>query len=147
MCRTLEPIPRTPLSPPSSEQGPSTDIMTPMPSTTNQYPASTHVQNQLYAIKFTDCQICGKTTEQIKKEAVDDYISRTVWVGETEKETEAKKEANAQTGLKQTPTQRRQAVQNFQKTINQIFFIRLIQSNMKIISNGKPKEPQKVLQK
>ena len=67
--------------------------MTPMLTTIGQHPATTHVQNQLTALKFTDCLICGKTTEQIKKEAVDDYISRTVRVGETERETEARTQA------------------------------------------------------
>ena len=52
------------------------------------------MQHQLITIKFTDCLICGKTTEQIKKEAVDDYISRTVRVGETERETEARAQAS-----------------------------------------------------
>ena len=36
VCRALESVLSTPLSPPLSEQGPSADVMTPMPSTTGQ---------------------------------------------------------------------------------------------------------------
>ena len=64
-----------------------------MPTKNMQNPPTTHVQYHLSAIKFTECLICGKTTEPIKQEAVDDYISRPVQIGETERETEARAQA------------------------------------------------------
>ena len=62
------------------------------------YPMAAHMRNpvpldQLKALKFTNCMICGKSTDQIRRETIDNYISNTVKIGETEEQTKASKEA------------------------------------------------------
>ena len=98
LCRNLTPIPDSPMSPPIHERGleVSQEVMT--PTTTQTYPMAAHMRNpvpldQLKALKFTDCMICGKSTDQIRKETIDNYISNTVKIGETEEQTKAMKEA------------------------------------------------------
>ena len=44
-------------------------------------------------IGYSDCVVCGKPAQQIQEETVNDYLDKTVKVGETLAETQARRSA------------------------------------------------------
>ena len=98
ICRSLAPIPDSHRSPPLHEKGPSTSYQPPIQTIPPAYPGKAHIQNsnQIHRMKWAkilDCLICGKTTEQIRKKTVNNYLSNTVRIGETEKEEKTRADA------------------------------------------------------
>ena len=51
------------------------------------------IEGNTVQVTYSDCVICGKPTEQILEEAVNDYLDKTVAVGETLAETQARRRA------------------------------------------------------
>ena len=102
LCRNLVPMVDTPLSPPDADRR----QYCPQPTSSGSYvsdaPTIDSMANHFNDLEigvptaestYSDCVICGKSTHQIREEAADDYISKTVAVGETLAETQARKRA------------------------------------------------------
>ena len=80
LCSTVLPVLESPMSPPEHEKGPSLD--TPIPQTvSDNFHASYHIQNVLpYADlsrqRCHSCMVCGRSTDQIKQEKINWYMTR-----------------------------------------------------------------------
>ena len=88
LCKTLLPVPESPMSPPDHERGPSLDTPL-MQSVMEGFHASYHVQNtksyeNLSTKLYSECKVCGRSSEAIKKEKVDWYVARSKPRGEPE---------------------------------------------------------------
>ena len=102
ICRDLRPMVDTPMSPPPEDRGPSRDQQTPACSYSSDHVSIESVSNHFDGMALSgntslagcsDCVICGKSVLQIQTEAVNDYIDKTVVIGETLAETERRKRA------------------------------------------------------
>ena len=96
LCKTLMPVPESPMSPPDHERGPSMDtpLMQPV---MGGFHASYHVQNNRpnknISIKlYSGCMVCGRSSEAIKKEKVEWYVARSKPTGEPEYITKIRRE-------------------------------------------------------
>ena len=97
ICKTLLPIPDTPMSPPEHERGPSSDtpIMQPV---MGGFHASYHVQNtrpyeNVSTKLYSGCMVCSRSVEAIKKKKVDWYVERSKPRGEPDYITRIRREA------------------------------------------------------
>ena len=97
LCKTLLPVPESPMSPPDHERGPSMDtpLMQPV---MGGFHASYHVQNtrpyEIVSEKlFSGCMVCGRSSEAIKKEKAELYVARSKPRGEPEYITRIRREA------------------------------------------------------
>ena len=97
-------IPRidTPLSPPDEDRGQYYPVSTSSSVYASDAPTVELMANHFNDLElgenvaqtaYSDSVICGKPTAQIREEAVNDYIDKTVNVGESLAETEARKRA------------------------------------------------------
>ena len=101
-CRNLVPQVDTPLSPPEQDRGPRYlcephDNSPPSVNTSMEAVAS-HFDEMVLTespslVSYSDCIICGKPVQQIQEETVNEYLDRTVTVGETLAETQARRRA------------------------------------------------------
>ena len=92
----------TPMSPPHEEQGPIQDFypadgqggtsQQSLDSITNHFQGMGIETNNPMA-NYSDCVICGKSTLQIQREAVTDYLRKTAFLGESADQLEARKRA------------------------------------------------------
>ena len=102
LCRNLIPQVDTPLSPPDVDRG----IAYPASSSSSLYASDAptvdsranhfndmELEGNVTQATYSDCVICGKPTAQIREETVNDYLDKTVTVGETLAETQARKRA------------------------------------------------------
>ena len=97
VCKTLLPVPESPMSPPDHERGPSLDTPL-MQHTMGGFHASFHVQNtrpyeDVSNKLYSGCMVCGRSSEAIKKEKVEWYVARSKPRGEPEYITEIRREA------------------------------------------------------
>ena len=97
ICKTLLPVPESPMSPPDHERGPSLDTPLMQP-TVGGFHASFHVQNtrpyEIVSNKlYSGCMVCGRSSEAIKKEKVEWYVARSKPRGEPEYITKIRREA------------------------------------------------------
>ena len=97
LCKTLLPVPESPMSPPDHERGPSLDtpLMQPV---FGDFHASYHVQNtrpyeNVSEKLYSGCMVCGRSSEAIKKERLDWYVARSKPRGEPEYITKIRREA------------------------------------------------------
>ena len=96
ICRNLVPQVDTPLSPPEKDKRPqyfndsfdssSSSVATSMETVTSHFDGMALAESP-YLPGYSDCIICGKPVQQIQEETVNDYLDRTVVVGETSAET------------------------------------------------------------
>ena len=102
LCRNLVPQVDTPLSPPDTDRGQYCPQSTSSGSYASDAPTVDSMANHFNDLEigataaqstYSDCVICGKPTQQICDEAANDYINKTVTVGETLAETQARKRA------------------------------------------------------
>ena len=102
LCRNLSPHVDTPLSPPDVDRGLIYPISTSSSAYASDAPTVESMANHFNDMElegsatqttYSDCVICGKPTAQIREEAVNDYLDKTVVVGETLAETQARKRA------------------------------------------------------
>ena len=102
LCRNLIPQVDTPLSPPDEDRGQYYPVSTSSSVYASDAPTveskASHFNDlelggNLARTAYSDCVICGKPTAQIREEAVNDYLDKTVNVGETLAETQARKRA------------------------------------------------------
>ena len=96
-CKTLLPVPVSPMSPPDHEKGPSLDTPLTQP-VFGGFHASYHVQNtrpyeNVSEKLYSGCMVCGRSSEAIKKEKVDWYVARSKPRGEPEYITKIRREA------------------------------------------------------
>ena len=97
LCKTLLPVPESPMSPPEYEKGPSND--TPLvQSFTSGFHASYHVQNtqpyeDISRVRYTRCLVCGRSVDDIKDEKVNWYMERSTPRDEPEHITRLRREA------------------------------------------------------
>ena len=92
----------TPLSPPPEDKGPNYNFKTsscfftsdaaPIDAMANHFNGTVLAENTRLS-NYTDCVVCGKSVSQIQSEAVNDYLDKTVVLGETLAETEARRRA------------------------------------------------------
>ena len=97
ICKTLLPVPDTPMSPPDHERGPSSDTPIMQPAM-GGFHASYHVQNtrpyeNVSTRLYSGCMVCGRSVEAIKKEKVDWYVERSKPRGEPDYTTRIRREA------------------------------------------------------
>ena len=102
ICRNLVPQVDTPLSPPEKDRGPhyfcdslvnsSSSAVTSMEALANHFDSMALTGTPSLS-SYSDCIICGKTVLQIQEETVNDYLDKTVMVGETLAETQARRGA------------------------------------------------------
>ena len=97
ICKTLLPVPDSPMSPPDHERGQCVDtpLMKPV---LGGFHASYHVQNtrpyeNVSENLYSGCMVCGRSSEAIKKEKVEWYVARSRPRGEPEYTTKIKREA------------------------------------------------------
>ena len=99
VCRNLVPQVDTPLSPPEKDRRSQCSynaFSSPSPSMTNSMETiASHFDGMALAesspmIGFSDCVVCGKPAQQIQMEIVNNYLDKTVVVGETLAETQAR---------------------------------------------------------
>ena len=97
LCKTLLPVPESPMSPPDHERGPSLDtpLMQPV---FGVFHASYHVQNtrpyeNVSEKLYSGCMVCDRSSEAIKKEKVDWYVARSKPRGKPEYITKIRREA------------------------------------------------------
>ena len=97
LCKTLLPVPESPMSPPDHERGSSlgTTLMQPV---FGGFHASYHVQNtrpyeNVSEKLYSGCMVCGRSSDAIKKEKVDWYVARSKPRGEPEYITKIRREA------------------------------------------------------
>ena len=88
LCKTLLPVPESPMSPPHHEKGPSLDTPLMQPVFGGSH-ASYHVQNtrpyeNVSEKLYSGYMVCGRSSEAIKKEKVDWYLARSKPRGEPE---------------------------------------------------------------
>ena len=92
----------TPQSPPDADKGQyypestsssvyASDAPT-VDSVTNNF-NDLEIEGNTIQATYSDCVICGKPTEQIREEAVNDYLDKTIAVRETLAETQARRRA------------------------------------------------------
>ena len=102
ICRNLVPQVDTPLSPPEQDRGPRYSCgardNTPPSITTSMKAVASHFDEMYLAespslVSYSDCIICGKPVQQIQEETVNEYLDRTMTVGETLAETHARRRA------------------------------------------------------
>ena len=102
LCRNLIPQVDTPLSPPEADKGQYYPESTSSSVYASDAPTVDSVANHFNDLEiegntvqatYSDCVICGKPTEQIREEAVNDYLDKTVAIGETLAEMQARKRA------------------------------------------------------
>ena len=102
ICRNLEPQVDTPLSPPEQDRGPRYSCgsrdNSPPSITTSMEAVASHFDVMALTespslVSYSDCIICGKPEQQIQEETVNEYLGRTVTVGETLAETQARRRA------------------------------------------------------
>ena len=102
VCRNLVPQVDTPLSPPEKDRRPQCSYNTfssPSPSMANSMETiAGHFDGMALTesspmIGYSDCVVCGKPVQQIHKETVNDYLDKTLVVGETLAETQARRRA------------------------------------------------------
>ena len=102
ICRNLVPQVDTPLSPPEKDRRPqySCDSQGSSPSfvATSMEAVASHFDEMALAespslSSYSDCIICSKSVRQILEETVNDYLDKTVMVGETLAETQARRRA------------------------------------------------------
>ena len=97
LCNTIMPVLESPMSPPEHEKEPSLD--TPLAqSITSNFHASYHVQNtvpyqNVSAVPYTGCMVCGRSVDSIKNEKVEWYMQRSTPRDEPEYITRLRKEA------------------------------------------------------
>ena len=102
ICRNLVPQVDTPLSPPEQDRGlqypcePHDD--SPSSMNTSMEAVASHFDDMVLAeppplVNYSDCVVCGKSVRQIQEETVNEYLDRTVTVGETLAETQARRRA------------------------------------------------------
>ena len=97
VCKTLLPVPESPMSPPDHERGPSLDTSLMQP-TMGGFHASFHVQNtkpyeDMSNKLYSGCMVCGRSSEAIKKEKVEWYVARSKSRGEPKYITKIRREA------------------------------------------------------
>ena len=102
ICSNLVPQVDNPLSPPEKNKRPqyfndsfdssSSSVATSMETVTSHFDRMTLAES-LNLPGYSDCILCGKPVQQIRKETVNDYQDRTVMVGETLAETQARRRA------------------------------------------------------
>ena len=97
LCKTLMPVPESPMSQPDHERGPSMDtpLMQPV---MGGFHASYHVQNtrpyeNISTKLYSGCVVCVRSPEAIKKEKVEWYVARSKPRGEPEYITKIRREA------------------------------------------------------
>ena len=102
LCRNLIPQVDTPLSPPNEDRGQYYPVSTSSSVYASDAPTVESMANHFNELElggnvaqtaYSDYVICGKPTAQIREEAVNDYLDKTVNVGETLAETQARKRA------------------------------------------------------
>ena len=105
LCRNLVPQVDTPFSPPAADRGPSCEPGTSDYSYSTDTVSVETVLNHFNGMAlaesseslalpiYSDCVICGKLVQQIQEETVNDYLGKTVVLGETLAETEARRGA------------------------------------------------------
>ena len=108
LCRNLVPMVDTPLSPPLHERGPSCPTGSIMYCDAHGYQHQNPVQNIEAITKhfqgmglsgtkslagYSDCVVCGKSVEQIKDEAVIDYMHKTAVPNESLQQFNARRMA------------------------------------------------------
>ena len=96
LCKTLLPVMESPLSPPPHERGPSVD--TPLVVADSGFRASYHIQNtrpyeNVSETRYTECMVCGRSVDAIKKQRVDWYMDRSTPRDEPEFTTKLRREA------------------------------------------------------
>ena len=96
-CKTLLPVPESPMSPPDYEKGPSMDTFFMQP-VMGGFHASYHVQNtrpyeNVSKKLYSGCMVCGRSSEAIRKEKVEWYVARSKPRGEPEYITKIRREA------------------------------------------------------
>ena len=102
ICRNLVQQVDTPLSPPEKDRRPhytcdsltnsSSSAVTSMEAVANHF-GSMALTGTPSLSNYSDCIICGKPVLQIQEETVNDYLDKTVMVGETLTETQARRRA------------------------------------------------------
>ena len=115
LCSGLVPLVDTPLSPPQSERAPRVLFQTPSETDSGSVDATissgsmtsglaghdtprSHLQNTEkecgpISLNYSDCMICGRTLDQIRGEAIEDYLRNTRRINETPAMREMKKQA------------------------------------------------------
>ena len=92
MCSELVPMVDTPISPPPDYKGPSYIYFPNYTVYTEPQQSLDTITNHFQGLEFngngplasgSDCVICGKSTIQIQREAVSDYLDKTVVPAET----------------------------------------------------------------
>ena len=97
LCKTLLPVPESPMSPPEHEKGPSNDTPLVQPFASG-FHASYHVQNtqpyeDISRVRYTGCLVCGRSVDDIKDEKVNWYMERSTPRDEPEYITRLRREA------------------------------------------------------
>ena len=97
LCKTLLPVPESPMSPPNHERGPSQDTPLVQPAVSD-FHVSYHVQNSVpyqnvSETQYTGCMVCGRSVDAIKSERVKWYMERSTPRNEPEHITKLRKEA------------------------------------------------------
>ena len=101
LYRNLIPLVDTPQSPPAADKG-QYDLSTSNSVNASDAPTVDSVSNHFNDLEiegnsvqatYSDCVICGKPTEQLREEAVNDYLDKIVAAEETLAETQARKRA------------------------------------------------------
>ena len=102
LCRNLVPQLDTALSPPNEDRGPLHASNTTDCSAISVGASVEAVASHFYGIEIvetpglescSDCIVCGKSVQEIQSETVNDYLDKTVAIGETPAETEARRRA------------------------------------------------------
>ena len=102
LCRNLVPQVDTQLSPPEKDRGPqypydilsssSSSVATSIQAVTSHFDGMALTASPSL-LGYSDCIICGKPVPQIQEETVNGYLDKTVMVGETLAETQARRRA------------------------------------------------------
>ena len=102
LCRILILRIDTPLSPQDADRGPYYPVSTsssvyasdaPTVDSVASHFSDMEIEGSVAQATYSDCVICGKPTAQIREETVNDYLDRTVAVGDTLAETQTRKRA------------------------------------------------------
>ena len=102
LCRSLVPQVDTPLFPPEKDRKPqnpydtlsssSSSVATSMEAITSHFDGTALVESPPLR-GCSDCIICGKPVRQVQEQTVNDYLDKTVMVGENHAETQARRRA------------------------------------------------------